>query len=387
MDFSLDNPGFSLDVFDQVDIHQPDVLRTSSGSSVSSGDSTRRSCSRCRGRMSSFSLDQHLFCTKCRGSECDQSSRCAVCLSWTKEEMDSYVKLRKYLSSKSKSKSKPSLKTTSSSPRSTAPESDIDARFSAQLITVNKSIDDKTSAMSSSFMSQFSDMLDKFRVGFSNPFSVDPKVLGQSVSHTESPSLRHPVNTEYQRLWFQGGGVDPVPSGSGLAQSTGSNLDRPVLGADAAHSRDLPSEDYGNAQYPPAPAGPRVAFAHSIESVSVHDPEDDDDRDSVAEPLVVDKTLARLFNFVYDKFVELRPLSDTSAPPRCAFEEYFAVSEPTSSVHQRLWVYPRINEILDASTEKTSRLACESKPLHKVVPLGVKSFTLRMLRIFVRRGL
>ena len=43
-----------------------------------------------------------------------------------------------------------------------------------------------------------------------------------------------------------------MPSGSGLAQSTGGDLDRHVLGVDAAHSRDLPSEDYGNAQHPPA---------------------------------------------------------------------------------------------------------------------------------------
>ena len=100
MAFSLDNPGFSLDVSIQVDIHQPD-----GSSAASSGDSTRCSCSRCHGRMSSFSLDRHLFCTKCRGSECDHDSRCDECLSWTKEEMYCYVKLRKSLSSKSKSKS------------------------------------------------------------------------------------------------------------------------------------------------------------------------------------------------------------------------------------------------------------------------------------------
>ena len=276
MAFSLDNPGFSLDVSVPVDIHQHDVpSMTSSGSSAaSSGDSTRRFCLLCHGRMSSFSLNLHLFCTKCRGSECDHNSRCDECLSWTKEEMDSYVKLRKSLSSKSKSKGKSSVKTTSSPPWSTASDSDLDARFASQLITVNNSINDKISAMSSSLVSQFSDMLDEFRVGLTNPsFSVGPKVLGQSVSHTEFPSLCHPVSTEYQRLWFQGGGVDPVPSGSGLAQSTGVGLDRPVLGADAAHSRDLPSEDYGNAQHPPASASPRVAFAHPLDSGSVHDPQ------------------------------------------------------------------------------------------------------------------
>ena len=61
MAFSLDNPGFEMDVSDQVDIHQSDVSRTSSGSSAPSGNSTRRSCARFHGRMSSFSLDRHIY--------------------------------------------------------------------------------------------------------------------------------------------------------------------------------------------------------------------------------------------------------------------------------------------------------------------------------------
>ena len=99
MDISLDNPGFQLDVSDQVDIHQSDVPRPASGSS-SSGEFSCRSYSRCHGRMSSFSLDRHLFCIKCRGAECDVNSRCDECFSWTKEEIEGYVKLRKTLSSK-----------------------------------------------------------------------------------------------------------------------------------------------------------------------------------------------------------------------------------------------------------------------------------------------
>ena len=142
MEFSLCYPGFEIDVSDQVDVHQADVSWTWSGSS-SSGESTCHSCARCHGRMSSFSLDRHMFCIKCRGSECEQNTRCDECLSWTKEEMDGYIKLRKSLSSKGK-KSKNPLKTTSSSPpRSTAPVVDLDARFAAQLDTVNKSMDEK----------------------------------------------------------------------------------------------------------------------------------------------------------------------------------------------------------------------------------------------------
>ena len=94
MDISLENRGFKVDVTD-VAAHQVDVPKASSGSS-SSGEAARRSCSKCHGRMSGFSLDRHLFCTKCRGSECSVNSRCDECFSWTKEEMEGYVKLGNY---------------------------------------------------------------------------------------------------------------------------------------------------------------------------------------------------------------------------------------------------------------------------------------------------
>ena len=73
-----------------------------------------------------------------------------------------------------------------------------------------------------------------------------------------SCSLHLPVSSEYQRLRFQGDVVDMVPHGSSLAQSSGTLSDSPVVGTDGAHSRNLPSEDAGNARHP---AGPRVAFA------------------------------------------------------------------------------------------------------------------------------
>ena len=85
MDISLGNPGFQVDVAD-VEVHQVDVPKSSSG------EAARRSCPKYHGRMSSFSLDRHRFCTKCHGSECTVSSRCDECFSWTKEEMEGYVK-------------------------------------------------------------------------------------------------------------------------------------------------------------------------------------------------------------------------------------------------------------------------------------------------------
>ena len=148
MDISLDNPRFNVYTTD-AEVHLSDPPK-SSGSSTSSGDSARRSCKKCHGRMSNFSLDKHLFCIKCRGS----MSRCDECLQWTKVELEAYIKLRRSLSSKGR-RSK-------SSPRSTPHESDFDLDLTAQLDSVNKSVDKKIEAMSASLMSRFSSMLESF---------------------------------------------------------------------------------------------------------------------------------------------------------------------------------------------------------------------------------
>ena len=79
-------------------------------------------------------------------------------------------------------------------------------------------------------------------------------------------------------------------------------------------------------------------------------------------------------NFIYDRFAHARPVTNVSAPPRCDFEEYSAVSDPPTAERQNLRVYPRVSEIVDASAERAFRLACESRLLHKVVPLRRKVF-------------
>ena len=104
MSFSLDNPGFST-VGEDLDLAMDNPSQPISGSSSSvpsSGEYSRRSCPRCHGRMSSFSVDQHFICSKCRGSDCTFDCRCDECMSWSVEEMESSVKLRKLLASKSK---------------------------------------------------------------------------------------------------------------------------------------------------------------------------------------------------------------------------------------------------------------------------------------------
>ena len=95
MSFNLENPSFSsTPSSDQLDLPGPIMpLQQSSSrlspSTPSSGDSTRCSCLRCHGRMSSFTLDRHSLCYKCRGSDCNHENRCDDCLGWSVEEMDS----------------------------------------------------------------------------------------------------------------------------------------------------------------------------------------------------------------------------------------------------------------------------------------------------------
>ena len=163
----------------------------------------------------------------------------------------------------------------------------------------------------------------------------------------------------------------------GLAQGGGISLSRPQLGKDAAPSRDPPAEGSRNEQRHVDLSGPRICFAQPLAFKASHHPEEDDDeddRDSVAEPPVLDKTFTRLINFIYDKFAHARHVTNASAPPRCDFEEYFAISNPPTSLCQNLMVYPRVSEIIDAISDKASRLARESRPLHKVVSLRRKVF-------------
>ena len=125
------------------------------------------------------------------------------------------------------------------------------------------------------------------------------------------------------------------------------------LGVGVAQPQDSLSEDPEVAQDPQPSSGPRVSFApFGPEFGGVQEPEDEeeDDCDSVFEPQVVDKTLNRLFNYVYVKVIESRPLSDSSAPPHFEFESFFSVSEPQSAMRLRLCVYPHVNELVAQSS-------------------------------------
>ena len=76
----------------------------------------------------------------------------------------------------------------------------------------------------------------------------------------------------------------------------------------------------------------------------------------------------------HDRFPHSRPASAPRLPPRCEFKEFFAISESAPAARQNLLIFPRVSELVDSSADRASRLARESRPLHRVVPLKRKMF-------------
>ena len=240
MAFSLDDPGFCLESReDSMESAAPEEFSQQSSmtcpSMPSSGDSARRNCPRCLGRMSSFSVDRHSFCSKCCGSECNIENRCDECMSWSVEEMESYVKLRKSLASKSHGRKGSSSKA-SSSPGPSAPfvlnVSDVDDRISSQFAIISREFDKKLETVSDGILSKFSDFVSKIEDGLTNrSLSAEPEGPGRKPLHGQSLPLRHSVSIGNNHRQFQSDVGGPVPLGSGFAHpsASGESLDG-VLG-------------------------------------------------------------------------------------------------------------------------------------------------------------
>ena len=62
----------------------------------------------------------------------------------------------------------------------------------------------------------------------------------------------------------------------------------------------------------------------------------DDDKESVADPPLLDKTYARLVNFIHNRFPYSQPSTAAHVPPRCEFEDFFSVNDPAPSTKKNL---------------------------------------------------
>ena len=285
------------------------------------------------------------------------NSRCDECMQWTKEEMEKYVKLRKSLSSKSK-------RCKSSPPRSIPQDCDADDIMATQLDSVQKLVDDRIEAMSVQLMARFSSMLDKFQSRDSNISCSDSSaVLGHSATKSEPVSRRPTDRIKCPTgLRFRKGREDPAP------QEDISTCDS-IINETPETPRDPPA-DAGE------PQGRRSAPAfvrHHQAGAGFESQPDDDDRDSGADSAPSDKTYLRLMRYVHDRFPHSEPASAPREPPRCEFEEFFLISEASSSAKPILTLYPRVDEILDSCADRAARFAKESKPLYCMLPFERKA--------------
>ena len=167
-----------------------------------------------------------------------------------------------------------------------------------------------------------------------------------------------------------------MPLGSGFAHpsTSGESLDRVLgVGPEPAQAQGTLAGGPEVAQPPSVLCRPSVSFVASAEpDLAGQEPEDEeeDDRDSVSPSPVVDKMHDRLINYVYNQYSESGP----PAPPCCAFEDFFAVVDPQASTRPRLCVYPRVEELVAQTQDRAAKLARESRPLHRVLPLKRRVF-------------
>ena len=67
------------------------------------------------------------------------------------------------------------------------------------------------------------------------------------------------------------------------------------------------------------------------------------------------------------------PLS-SPLPPRCGFENLFAVADPQGYSRPKFYLYPLVLEIVSQTQDRSAKLARESKPVHRVLPLKRRMF-------------
>ena len=334
--------------------------------------------------MSSFFHDKHSFCCKCRGADCNFENRCDECMSWSVEEMESYVKLRKSLAGKSHSKKSGGGKALSS-PRPVAPVAslslaDVDERIFSHFVSLSQSFDRKFDLLASAILERFTELANSMSTRLSNSsFSAEPEVLVRKPFHGQDPSFSPPVGIGGCHRQFQGEGEDLVPRSSGYTYPSGEFLDRDVsIGSRAVQSQAPLFGSSGPVQSQELLRRAHVSFEASTGPSPVdpdNEEEEEDDCDSVvsASP-IINKAFACLVSFVYDQYPEPRPLSSPPFPPHCGFENLYAVAGPPGYSRPKLRLYPRESEIMSQTQDRFAKLAHEAKPLHRVLPLKRRIF-------------
>ena len=144
----------------------PPATTTTTTPSSAQHDSSHRTCANCKTRISTARHDAHTVCIKCRGFRCDHKNRCNECEPWTKDQMDAYLKHRKSLDVKAKSKAKtPVTSVAETTPVVTSTESHVEQIVGSQ---------DRLASTLESFFNKFLDQ-GSFRTNpssFAAPLSV-----------------------------------------------------------------------------------------------------------------------------------------------------------------------------------------------------------------------
>ena len=118
---------------------------------------------------------------------------------------------------------------------------------------------------------------------------------------------------------------DPVPHGLSLAHQKVVDLARHSVGVMAEAARNPLSEGGEKSQRPGYQSGQGFQFGVQTETGFAYhlEDEDEEDRESVADPPLQDRTYARLIDFIYNRFAHSQPSASANAPSRCEFEDLF----------------------------------------------------------------
>ena len=211
-DINLDEPGFTAP--------GNATAPPSSDSSVDNPPEAHQKCVACPRRMSAKTADCHTLCVVCRGFDCNLDSHCEECIEWPDEEVRLYVKYRKSLKSKDRSKNKSKPSATPPPPSESVPSSQPDALAAMQ--TQVDSLNSIVNTLAESLSARL-DALAASLVSHSLPQLSSQTRLGPDVGQSQ------PGKTAGTRRTFQALGVADGTSGRHLYSTLDQGVSAPPL--------------------------------------------------------------------------------------------------------------------------------------------------------------